>query len=42
MDKVYIIVKNKNGNPKIPVRWGLQGGVALAVCFCVGFKAVFY
>jgi hypothetical protein len=32
MDKVYIIVKNKNGNPKIPVRWGLRGDGECGYC----------
>jgi hypothetical protein len=36
MDKVYIIVKNKNGNPKIPVRWGLQGGGGYGYCLYNG------
>lgn len=36
MDKVYIIVKNKNGNPKIPVRWGLQGGGKYGYCLYSG------
>lgn len=25
MNKMYVIMKNQNGNPKIPVRWGVMG-----------------
>lgn len=42
MEAIYIIVKNERGNPKIPVRWGIQGGgewgyclhSGRVVCFC--------
>lgn len=36
MDKVYIIVKNKSGNPKIPVRWGLRGDGECGYCLYRG------
>ena len=36
MDKIYVIVKNLHGNPKIPVRWGLQGGGEYGYCLYDG------
>ena len=32
MNKIYIIAKNEHGNPKTPVRWGVQGGGGLGYC----------
>lgn len=36
MDKLYIIAKNEHGNPKTPVRWGLQGGDEYGYCLHSG------
>lgn len=41
MEKLYIIVKNIHGNPKTPVRWGVQGGGEYGYCLNNGHIVCF-
>lgn len=41
MDKLYIIVKNEHGNPKIPVRWGIRGDGTPGYCMNGGHIVCF-
>jgi len=41
MDKMFVIMKNEHGNPKIPVRWGINGGGVHGYCLNDGHIVCF-
>lgn len=41
MNKLFIIVRNQSGNPKIPVRWGVMGDGRRGYCLSNGHIVCF-